>query len=95
MGSILGGDSGDGSDSGGLLQKILDPAGIFKMLGGQQQQQHHGYQGQGMGGPPPPSGAQFGGQPPASGASFNPSQVFNSPMGPTGFGVGGGNSGRR
>jgi hypothetical protein len=98
-GGLLGGLMGGGGSSGGggflgnLLGGLPDPLGIGKMLGitGQEKPE------MGAGGPPPgpqqPSGVQFNGGPPGSGVSFNPSQMLNSPMGPTGFGVGSG--GRR
>lgn len=94
LGGLLGGGSGGGGGGflGNLLGGLPDPLGIGKMLGITGQEKPPG-----MGGPPPgppaPAGTQFNGGPQGSGVSFNPSQMLNSPMGPTGFGVGGG--GRR
>ena len=105
MGNLLGGGGGGlgggGGSGGGFLSNLLgglpDPLGVGKMLGitGQQGQQ-------GAGGPPPgpmgpmqPSGVHFNGAPPGSGVSYDPRQMGNRPMGPTGFGVGGGGQGPR
>jgi hypothetical protein len=94
MGFLAGGGSGGGgllgggNGGGGLLGSLPDPLGIGKLLFGD-----HGPQGGGMPqqpGPPMPSGVNFAQQPPPSAASFNPGQAFTSPMGPTGFGIGGG-----
>ena len=93
MGNLLGGGGGGG---GGFLQNLLgglpDPLGVGKMRGitkdeGSAQ----------MGGPMPqqmPPGMQFM-QPgaPQSGVSGVPQEFGQSPMSPTGFGIGGG--GRR
>jgi hypothetical protein len=85
-GGLLGGGGGGGF-LGNLLGGLPDPLGIGKMLGitGQEEKP--------MGGPPapmgPPPGVQFA-QPPGSGVSQGAGQMLNSPMGPTGFGVGGG-----
>jgi hypothetical protein len=80
---------------GGFLQNLLgglpDPLGIGKMLGiTHDQGAPPGGSGGPPPGPPPPAGVQFNGGPPGSGVSFNPSQMLNSPMSPTGFGIGGG-----
>lgn len=93
MGGLLGG--GGSSGGGGFLQSLLgglpDPLGLGKLLG-----INPGAQGAPPGAPPPGgpmsppnSGAHMNGGPPASGVSFNPSQMLNSPMSPTGFGIGG------
>ncbi len=87
-GGILGGGGGGGGFLGNLLGGLPDPLGIGKMLGITGQDKPPGEAMQGPPGPPQPEGVQFGPQP--SGVSFNPGQMFNSPMGPTGFGVGGG-----
>jgi hypothetical protein len=97
MGGMLGGGGGglgSGGGGGGFLSNLLgglpDPLGVGKLLGitGQDQQQQPGLP------PPPPlpGGVQFGGQP-TSGVAPGAGQMLNSPMSPTGFGVGGG--GRR
>lgn len=96
LGGLLGGGGAGGG--GGFLQNLLgglpDPLGLGKMLGITPGGQGGGAPPGGPGGPPggmapPPSGAHFNGGPPASGVSFNPAQMLNSPMGPTGFGIGG------
>lgn len=93
-GGLLGGggsSGGSGGFLGGLLGGLPDPLGIGKMLGITGGQDKAGADAPpGPPGPPQQQGAQFNGGPPASGVSFNPSQILNSPMGPTGFGVGGG-----
>ena len=102
MGNLLGGGGGgapSGGGGGGFLSGLLgglpDPLGIGKMLGiTGQEQQPQGGMAQGPMGPPQPSGVKFAGQP-TSGVSFDPSSMGNSPMGPTGFGVGGGGQGQR
>jgi hypothetical protein len=67
---------------------------LGKMLGITGGNEHQGPPG---GGPPPgPPGlppVQFNGGPPASGVAPGLGQALNSPMSPTGFGIGGG--GRR
>jgi hypothetical protein len=108
MGSLLGGGGsggggllgGGGSGGGGgflsgLLGGLPDPLGLGKMLGitGGEETAPGGAP-QGPMGPPQPSGVQFSGSP-KSGVSFDPSSLGNSPMGPTGFGVGGGGQGQR
>ncbi len=104
MGNLLGGGGGapGGGGGGGFLSGLLgglpDPLGIGKMLGitgGQEGQPGGGPQG--PMGPPQPSGVQFAPIPgsPSSGVSFDPRSLGNSPMGPTGFGVGGGGQGQR
>lgn len=91
-GGILGGLGGGGSGGGGFLGNLLgglpDPLGIGKMLGITGQEEAAPAP-QGPMGPPMPSGVKFGGSP-VSGVSFDPRSLGNSPMGPTGFGVGGG-----
>jgi hypothetical protein len=89
LGGLLGGGGGGGGGFlGNLLGGLPDPLGIGKMLGITGQEEQPGGQ---MGGPPPggPSGVQFA-QQPGSGVSQGAGQMLNSPMGPTGFGVGGG-----
>ena len=84
-----GGSSGGGGFLGNLLGGLPDPLGIGKMLGlvpDETAPQNTG----GPMGPPQPAGTSFAPQAPASGASYDPSQAGFSPMGPTGFGVGGG-----
>lgn len=92
MGSILGGGNSGGGGGGGLLGGILgglpDPLGIGKMLFGFGEEQGGGPP-QGPSAPQGPSGVNFAQQPQqSSGASFDPRQMLNSPMGPTGFGIG-------
>lgn len=100
MGGLLGGGGGGGllgggggSGGGGFLGNLLgglpDPLGIGKMLGITGQEDPSQGQGGAMG-PPPAAGTNFAPQAPASGASYDPSQAGFSPMGPTGFGIGGG-----
>jgi hypothetical protein len=107
MGNLLGGGGGGGGLLGGggsgggggflgnLLGGLPDPLGLGKMLGitGGDKGAAPGGAPQGPMGPPQPSGVQFA-QQPASGVSFDPRSMGNSPMGPTGFGVGGGGQGR-
>lgn len=89
-GGLLGGGSGGGGGFlGNLLGGLPDPLGIGKMLFGFGEEPPGQGSGGGMG-PPAPQGTSFAPQPPASGASYDPSQAGFSPMGPTGFGVGGG-----
>lgn len=103
MGGLLGGGGGGGllgggggSGGGGFLGNLLgglpDPLGIGKFLGITKDEPSQGMGG-GMMGPPPAAGTNFAPQQPASGVSYDPSQAGFSPMGPTGFGIGGG--GRR
>lgn len=104
MGNLLGGGGGGGgllgggsSGGGGFLQNLLgglpDPLGVGKMLGITKDPAAE----QAPGGPPPqqmPPGMQFmqpGQQ--GSGVSGVPQGFSQSPMSPTGFGIGGG--GRR
>ncbi len=99
MGGILGGGGGGGllgggggSGGGGFLGNLLgglpDPLGLGKMLFGfGEDKGQDPSMGQGGGAPPPP-GMKFMG--PQSGVSQNPGQMYSSPMGPTGFGIGGG-----
>jgi hypothetical protein len=89
LGGLLGGGSGGGGGFlGNLLGGLPDPLGIGKMLGITGQEEKQAPMGPpGPGGPPP--GVQFA-QPPGSGVSQGAGQMLNSPMGPTGFGVGGG-----
>jgi hypothetical protein len=109
MGNLLGGGGGGGLLGGGgsgggggflgnLLGGLPDPLGLGKMLGitGDKGAAPGGAP-QGPMGPPQPSGTQFARIPgqPTSGVSFDPSSLGNSPMGPTGFGVGGGGQGQR
>ena len=100
MGNILGGGGGGGllggggGGGGGFLQNLLgglpDPLGVGKLLGITGNNEPKGPQG-----PPPgqqmPPGMQFM-QPgaPQSGVSGVPSTFQQSPISPTGFGVGGG-----
>lgn len=102
MGGLLGGGGGGllgggGGSGGGFLGNLLgglpDPLGIGKMLGITKDEPGMGQGGGGPMGPPPAAGTNFAPQAPASGASYDPSQAGFSPMGPTGFGIGGG--GRR
>jgi hypothetical protein len=100
MGGILGGGGGGsgggllgGGGGGGFLGNLLgglpDPLGLGKMLGitGQEEEKPMGQMGPQQ--PQGPSGVQFA--PPAgSGVSQGAGQMLNSPMGPTGFRVGGG-----
>lgn len=104
MGNLLGGGGGgapSGGGGGGFLSGLLgglpDPLGIGKMLGiTGQEQAPPGGQPQGPMGPPQPSGVKFSmNGTPSSGVSFDPRSLGNSPMGPTGFGVGGGGQGQR
>ncbi len=110
MGSLLGGGGGGGLLGGGgsgggggflgnLLGGLPDPLGLNKILGitGGQQAAPPGGAPQSPMGPPQPSGVKFAPLPgaPSSGVSFDPRQLGNSPMGPTGFGVGGGGQGQR
>lgn len=94
LGGLMGGGSGGGGGGflGNLLGGLPDPLGLGKMLGitGQEKPTAPGG---GPAGPQQPSGTQFAGGPQGSGVSFDPKQMLNSPMGPTGFGIGGG--GRR
>jgi hypothetical protein len=91
LGGLLGGGGSGGG--GGFLQNLLgglpDPLGLGKMLGITPGAQGAPQQPPGPPGMPPPAGAHFNGGPPASGVSVNPSQMLNSPMSPTGFGIGG------
>lgn len=105
MGSILGGGDGGGGmlgglldplglfggseGGGGLLSKLPDPLGIGGMLGITGKDETGQSQGAPLG-PPSPSGVQYNQQPQTSGVSFNPGGMMNSPMSPTGMGVGGG-----
>ncbi len=92
-GGLLGGGGGNGF-LGGLLGGLPDPLGLGKMLGITGKDEGvPGASAQGPMGQPQPSGVQFAG-PPASGVSFDPRSMGSSPMGPTGFGVGGGGQGR-
>lgn len=85
LGLFKGGEGG-----GGLLSKLPDPLGIGGMLG--LTGQEGGGQPPGAPpGPPMPSGVQYN-QQPSSGVSGVPGGMMNSPMSPTGMGVG---SGRR
>lgn len=91
-----GGSGGGGGFLGGLLGGLPDPLGIGKMLGITGGEEAAPAAPQGPMGPPQPSGVKFGGAPTqTSGVSFDPRSLGNSPMGPTGFGVGGGNSPQR
>lgn len=108
MGNLVGGGGGGGGLLGGgggggflgnLLGGLPDPLGLGKMLGitGQKEDSPGGNGAPpGPMGPPQPSGVQFAPYPgsPRSGVSFDPRQLGNSPMGPTGFGVGGNGQGR-
>ena len=110
MGSILGGGSGGGGlldplgilgggkgggllggGGGGLLSKLPDPLGIGKLLFGDKNPDP-AQQGQ----PPPqapvPAGVQYAHQ---QQSAVAPGYQVSSPMGPTGFGVGGGGGMRR
>lgn len=87
MGGGLGGAPGGGFLSN-LLGGLPDPLGIGKLLGLTGQPQSPQGAPPAPMGPPPPQGVQFAPQP--SGVSVNTSQMANSPMGPTGFRVGGG-----
>jgi hypothetical protein len=98
MGGILGGggEGGGGGFLGDLLGGLPDPLGIGKMLGivKDEEKQPMGDSPMAGGAPPPlPAGVQYQMQQKPSGVSFDPSSMGNSPMGPTGFGIGGG--GRR
>jgi hypothetical protein len=102
MGGLLGGGGGSGGgllgggggSGGGFLSDLLgglpDPLGLGKLLG-ITKDEPEATPPPGMMGPQTPAGVQFAPQgPPPSGVSYDPSQSLNSPMGPTGFGVGGG-----
>lgn len=93
-GLLGGGGSGGGGFLGGLLGGLPDPLGIGKMLGITGGEEPAQAAPAGPMGPPQPSGVKFAGSP-SSGVSFDPRSMGNSPMGPTGFGVGGGNQGQR
>ena len=100
MGGLLGGGGGGlggggGSGGGGFLEGLIgglpDPLGLGKMLFGFGEDKAAPGAPMGPGGPPPPAGANFAPQrTPQSGVSYDPNQAQFSPMGPTGFGVGGG-----
>lgn len=89
LGGLLGGGSGGGGGFlGNLLGGLPDPLGIGQMLGITGAKDKPGSN-LPPGPPGQPTGVQFAPQP-QSGVSGGAGQMLNSPMGPTGFGVGGG-----
>lgn len=85
-GGLLG---GVGGGIGGLLSGLPDPLGVGKLLFGDKNPDPT--QGNQSPGNPVPAGVQYAHQ---QQSPVSPGYNVSSPMGPTGFGIGGGNRGR-
>lgn len=85
-----GGLLGGGGGGGGLLSKLPDPLGIGKLLFGDKSPDPT--QGMQQSQAPVPAGVQYAHQ---QQSAVAPGYQVSSPMGPTGFGVGGGGGMRR